>query len=228
MKNIQNGLSENELASFFYDLAETAGRIALDALQVRHRLRAQTGSFAGHHCGPRHRTGIAAIDFHSIPRAWHLRRGNRVNSGRSLYLVYRPDRRDQELHLRNAAVRYLDCSRRRKEGGGHRGDDRYAGAGGAMVWHPERHDVQRGTGQSEPRRQSGRCADLHVVAGFLFAGGLGALRRAQPQGHVQAIWRRLLSIRSFSLGALRSCGRNPRSSRSTSWHWCRWSRVPGA
>jgi len=30
LKNIQNGLSENELASFFYDLAETAGRIALE------------------------------------------------------------------------------------------------------------------------------------------------------------------------------------------------------
>src|SRR6185437_4392275 len=96
------------------------------AFPVRRRVRAQTASFAGHHRGQRHRTGIAATASYPTPRAWHPRRGNRVDSGRSLYLVYRPDRRDQELHLRNATVRYLDCPRRREYGSGHRGDDRHA------------------------------------------------------------------------------------------------------
>jgi len=33
---------------------------------------------------------LRRIDFEAIPRAWHPRRGNGINSGQSLYLVSRP------------------------------------------------------------------------------------------------------------------------------------------
>ena len=100
----------------------------------------------------------------------------------------------------------LDCARRRKEGAVIAGHDRYAGAGGAMVRHPERHDVQRGTGQSQP---AVNLADAQIYTSspdFFSPEDWAALRRAQPQGDVPALWRRLLSIRAAGVGLLRSCG----------------------